>query len=189
MKRQGAGILFLIVFFVIAMAACEAEPEPVTEPDDMTGETADDMMDGIDTTGAAVWAHLQDADYQENWQLWPDKGELYTGQEPHGMLLTTYLNDVAYAALTGTATAMPEGAVIVKENYTPDSTLAAVTVMYKASAGYNSDHNDWFFTKHLPDGMLDQSPDGMPLEGRLDGCQSCHRAQAANDYLFTSALN
>ena len=188
MKRQGAGILLLIVFFVIAMAACESEPEVVDEPDDMA-EESDEMMAAMDTTGAAVWAHLQDEDYQANWQLWPDKGTLYTGQEPHGMLLTTYLNDVAYAALTGDATVMPEGAVIVKENYTPDSTLAAVTVMYKASAGYNPDHNDWFFTKHLPDGMLDQSPDGMPLEGRLDGCQNCHTAQKANDYLFTSQLN
>ena len=140
-----------------------------------------------DTTGSAMWAYLQEVDYQSNWQLWPDKGELYTGREPHGKLLTTYLNDVALRAVTTQAGSMPAGAVIVKENYMPDSTLAAVTVMYKRS-GYNPDHNDWFFTKHLPSGELDQTPDGMPLEGRLAGCQNCHLGVRANDYIFTSSL-
>ncbi len=142
-----------------------------------------------DTTGAAIWAHLQGSSYQTTWQLWPEKGRLYTGQQPHGMLLTTYLNDVAYEALTGGggATEMPAGAIIVKENYMPDSTLAAVTTMFKA-AGYNADHNDWFFTKHLPSGELDKAENGMQLEGRLPGCQSCHVGRQANDYLFTGQL-
>ena len=95
-----------------------------------------------DTTGAAMWAYLQEVGYQSNWQPWPGKGELYSGQEPHGMLLTTYLNDVAAGALTAQAGSMPEGAIVVKENYMPDSSLAAVTVMYKRS-GYNPEHNDW----------------------------------------------
>ncbi len=141
-----------------------------------------------DTTGAAMWAYLQEVDYRSNWQVWPDKGELYTGQVPHGMLLTTYLNDVARRAVTTKAGSMPDGAIIIKENYMPDSTLAAVTVMYKRF-GYNAEHNDWFFTKHLPSGELDQAPNGMPLEGRLPGCQACHLAVRANDYIFTSPLS
>ena len=140
-----------------------------------------------DTTGAAMWAYIQEVAYRSNWQLWPDKGELYTGQEPHGMLLTTYVNDAALGAVTTQAGSMPDGAIIIKENYMPDSTLAAVTVMYKRS-GYNAKHNDWFFTKHLPSGELDQAPNGMPLEGRLPGCQACHGAVRANDYIFTSPL-
>ncbi len=140
-----------------------------------------------DTTGAAMWAYLQEVAYRSNWQLWPDKGELYTGQEPHGMLLTTYVNDAALGAVTTKAGSMPDGAIIIKENYMPDSTLAAVTVMYKRS-GYNAEHNDWFFTKHLPSGELDQTPNGMPMEGRLPGCQACHGTVRANDYIFTSPL-
>ena len=140
-----------------------------------------------DTTGSAMWAYIQEVAYRSNWQLWPDKGELYTGQEPHGMLLTTYVNDAALGAVTTQAGSMPDGAIIIKENYMPDSTLAAVTVMYKRS-GYNAEHNDWFFTKHLPSGELDQAPNGMPLEGRLPGCQACHGAVRANDYIFTSPL-
>jgi hypothetical protein len=146
-----------------------------------------------DTTGASMWSYLQEVDYQEHWDLWPDKGALYAGQQPHGMLLTTYLNDVAMQALRDQTGTMPAGAIVVKENYRPDSTLAAVTTMYKVP-GYNADHNDWFFTKHLANGDLDRVPEGMPMagmamEGRLGGCQSCHTSVRANDYLFTGALS
>ena len=140
-----------------------------------------------DTTGAAIWAHIHEANYSTDWELWPEKGRLYTGTQPHGALLTTYLNGAAYEALTSGATSMPAGAVIVKENYMPDSTLAAVTTMFKV-AGYNADHNDWFFTKHLASGVLDTMPNGMDMEGRLPGCQNCHLGVGANDYLFTGQL-
>jgi hypothetical protein len=113
-----------------------AEGEAMTENEGMAeGEGMMQEMALPDTMGAAVWSHLEAADYSANWELWPGKGELYTGQEPHGALLTTYLNPVAYAALTGMAGSMPAGAIIVKENYMPDSTLAAITVMYKLVLG------------------------------------------------------
>ena len=131
--------------------------------------------------------HLQQSDYQNSWTLWPGKGELYTGQEPHGMLLTTYLNDIALQALNSGASTMPPGAIIVKENYMPDRTLAAITTMFKVQ-GYNPDVNDWFFTKHLPSGELDRAPTGMALEGRLPGCTNCHRAMQGNDWVFTGQL-
>lgn len=140
-----------------------------------------------DTTGASVWSYLEGVGYRDNWALWPEKGQLYTGQEPHGMLLTSYLNDVALEALKTHSGTMPEGAILVKENYMPDSTLAAITVMYKV-AGYNPDHADWFFSKHRPDGSVDKAPNGMALEGHVPGCQNCHVAKKANDYVFTSSL-
>ncbi len=153
------------------------------------GDTAETeaAVTAPDTTGAAIWAHLQESNYDTEWQLWPEKGRLYTGQEPHGMLLTTYLNGIAYQALNRGAAQMPAGAIVVKENYTPDSTLAAVTTMFKV-AGYNAEHNDWFFTKHLANGQLDTMPNGMEMEGRLPGCQNCHMGVQANDYLFTGPL-
>lgn len=134
-----------------------------------------------DTTVDGVWGHLTEADYQENWNLWPDKGELYTGTEPHGMLLTTYLNESAARALDARLGAMPLGAILVKENYMPDSTLAAVTVMVKQREGYNPDHNDWWFLKRNADGSIDAA-------GRGQGCQDCHGGAAQNDYVFTGSL-
>ncbi len=155
-------------------------------PSDGEGD-AQAAVTSADTTGAAIWAHLQGSNYQTEWQLWPGKGRLYTGQIPHGMLLTTYVNSVASEALASGAATMPAGAIVVKENYMPDSTLAAVTTMYKVT-GYNAEHSDWFFTKHLASGVLDTMPNGMDMEGRLPGCQNCHLGMQSNDYLFTGTL-
>jgi hypothetical protein len=134
-----------------------------------------------DTTAAALWAHLESADYRANWATWPEKGTLYTGQEPHGMLLTTYLNAAALEAVTTMAGVMPAGAIIVKENYMPDSTFAAATIMYKVP-GYDAEHNDWFWVKRNADGTVD-------ADGRAPMCQGCHAAERDNDYVFTGRLN
>ncbi len=164
-------------------AAAETEapaPAPAATDDAMS-------MAAADTTGAAVWAHIQESDYQA-WPRWPGLGDQYAGQEPHGMLLTTYVNDVALAALESGATTMPAGAVIIKDNYMPDGTLAAVTTMLKVP-GYNADAGDWFWTKHLPDGTLDAAPNGMALEGRLPGCIGCHTTAVSTDYLVNAQGN
>jgi hypothetical protein len=168
------------VVAVTAIGATTAQPE-----DSYAVATAEP-----DTTGAAIWAHLQEENYRENWSLWPGTEAFYQGGQPHGMLLTTYVNDAALGALKSGASAMPDGAIVVKENYMPNQKLAAITVMYK-SRGYNSEHNDWFFTKHLPSGELDQMEMNgmkMPMEGRLPGCQNCHLAKRDNDYLYTGEL-
>ena len=180
------GFLFLTIgFTALAAGGCGPADEPEGEAAVPTPQAS--AVAEADTTGAAIWAHLQQSDYRDTWTLWPGKGELYTGQEPHGMLLTTYLNDVALQALNSGASVMPAGAIIVKENYMPDRTLAAITTMFKVR-GYNPDVNDWFFTKHLPSGELDQAPNGMALQGRLPGCTNCHRAMQTNDWVFTGQL-
>jgi hypothetical protein len=131
-----------------------------------------------DTTEAALWSYLQQSRYQENWRMWPGKDRLYKGTEPHGMLLTTYVNDLGYAALTNGAQSLPPGAIVVKENYMPDSTLAAVTTMYKVQ-GFNPQHQDWFFAKHDPQGKAEAS-------GRAEMCQSCHQKASSGSYLYTA---
>ncbi len=174
LKMSPVALLFLAT-------ACGGEPEP--EPRSAP-EPAVVAAPSPDTTGAAMWAHIQGEDYREGWELWPGMGELYAGNDPHGRLLTTYTNGAALAALNAGDVNMPNGAVIIKENFMPDSTLAAITVMYKRT-GYNAEHNDWFFVKYLPDGTLDQMPNGMAMQGRLPGCQGCHIARREADYLYT----
>ena len=133
-----------------------------------------------DTTGNAFWSYLQEIEYQEEWELWPGKGEKYKGGEPHGALFTTYLNSVALEALKGKTGSMPNGAIIVKENYTADGAFELVTVMYKVR-GYNPDHNDWFWAKVSASGEV-------LAEGQLAGCQACHGARKDNDYVLTADL-
>ena len=182
-----SSVAFLAI--VVILAGCQNTEEDAAATADVDQPDASMEMSGPDTTGAAVWAHLQDADYQNTWTSWPDKGSLYTGQQPHGALLTTYLNDVAAEALANKAGTMPEGAIIVKENYMPDENLAAVTVMYKVK-DYNPSQGDWYYSKHLPDGVLDQTPTGMSMEGKVPGCIGCHGPrQRTTTYSRPACLN
>ena len=151
--------LLAILGIIAALAACGGSGDPELP----------------EANAAAVLAYLDEVDYRNNadWRLWPGVGEKYRGGDPHGMLLTSYLNPAAYAALQANET-MPPGAIIIKENYTPDGQYDANTVMYKKS-GYNPEHNDWFWLKVLADGTIDK-------EGRVTGCQECHAD--APDYVW-----
>lgn len=167
--------LLLAAPFALVVACAPAE-----EAEEAAPEVEEAAVPSPDTTAVALWAHLEAAEYRENWSLWPDKGRLYEGTEPHGMLLTTYLNPVAHDALTNRAGRFSDGAIIVKENYGPDSTFAAATVMYKAS-GYDPEHNDWFWLKRNADGTVDAA-------GRDAMCIACHSGGADNDYILTGPI-
>ena len=93
------------------------------------------------------------------------------------MLLTTYLDPAAVDVQASKPGMVPEGAVIVKENYMPDKTLDALTVMLKES-GYDPDHNDWFWAKFSAAGEIQ-------VAGKALGCLACHGSVRFNDYVFT----
>jgi hypothetical protein len=135
----------------------------------------------VEAEAEAVWNELEQENYQDNWSLWPGTDAFYEGTRPHGALLTTYVNGRALDAINAEAGTMPPGAMVVKENYTPEKKLAAVTVMYKAAAGFDPDHNNWFWLKRLPDGEVAAS-------GEVQSCIGCHSRKAGNDYLFTGDL-
>jgi hypothetical protein len=127
-------------------------------------------------TGVSVWAWMQEHSYQ-SWSMWPGESAMYEGREPHGMLLTTYVNGPASHAAQEKTRPMPEGTVIVKENYKPTKELAAITVMVK-SQDYNPDGGDWWWAKYGPDGKTLK-------EGKVAGCLGCHGMEKANDYILT----
>jgi hypothetical protein len=164
----------MLPIVVVLGLGCAQEQQPPAE------EMSTMKAAQPDTTAPVLWAYLEDASYR-SWPMWPGKEAFYTGTEPHGMLLTTYVNELALDAITNRSGRMPAGAVVVKENYMPDRMLAAVTVMYK-SGGYNTEYGDWFFVKRLADGTFEAS-------GRVAMCQGCHAQRAANDYLFTGSLS
>ena len=173
----------LSVLCVVLASGCARETTQETAD---TGEGTPQQEEAAvtpslpDTSAESLWTYLEAQKYQETWQIWPGKTRLYKGIEPHGALLTTHVNPLALDALTNKAAAFSVGAIIVKENYKPDSTLAATTVMYKVE-GYNPEHNDWFWLKRLADGTIE-------VEGRGQMCQSCHGARADNDYIMTAIL-
>ena len=156
-----------VLAMLLVMAACGGSD------DSGSGEAVERELP--DTTSASVIAYLDEADYQNNddWSLFPGSTEMYAGTDPHGMLLTTYVNSAAFNAIEAGETT-PSGSILVKENYSPEGNLGAITVMYKVS-GYNPDHDDWYWLKELADGTVEK-------EGMVMGCQECH--QDVSDYIF-----
>lgn len=117
----------------------------------------------------------------------------YAGTDPHGMMLETFYTDATIDGHTGT--------LVVKRNYGPEGVttddvlthpadhLAAVTIMFRREDSYAPEAGNWFWVKYLPDGSLDQTPDGTPLAGKAQGCISCHSSAEGSDYLYTTNVD
>jgi len=126
---------------------------------------------------AKVWSFITQTNPYLGWGFWPGYTEIYPGKSPHGKFLKLYANSLALKAARA-GKPMPDGAIIVKENYGEDKkTLMAITPMYKVN-GYNPEAGDWFWVKYEPNGKALK-------EGKVKGCIDCHRAQEAKGWLFT----
>ncbi|MBI1310071.1 hypothetical protein GC176_02100 [bacterium] len=133
---------------------------------------------------AKFWDYLVSAKYM-NWAPVPGQTDDATpGNSPHGAFLKMYLNRTA----AGRPKELPNGSIVVKENYGPDGkALMAITVMYR-SKGFNPQGGDWYWIKYNPNGTVAASPPemgSMPLAGKPMGCIKCHGEGAAgNDFAF-----
>ena len=128
----------------------------------------------------ALWAYITETNPYTEWSFFPGHEGMYPGQSPHGAFLKLYVNERALEAINAGETEMPDGAILVKENYADDQkTLAAVTPMYKKT-GYNPEAGDWFWAKYQADGKVASA-------GKVEGCINCHRTAQGNDWLFTKA--
>jgi Cytochrome P460 len=131
-----------------------------------------------------LWDYLTAAKYT-NWAPVPGKSDGFAeGGSPHGAFVKMYLNRTA----AGNFKELPDGSVVVKENYGPQKKkLMAITVMYR-SKGYNPEAGDWYWIKYNPDGTVAKAPpemNSMPLKGKPGGCIKCHGEGAAGgDFAF-----
>ena len=130
--------------------------------------------------GSAVYEYITKTSPYQQWALFPGKGKLYKGRHPHGDFLTTYVNETALKGIENRVGTLADGAMVVKENYTPEKKLAAVTVMYRVK-GYDANAGDWFWAKYGADGSIQK-------EGKVNGCISCHGAKIENDWIFTGPV-
>jgi hypothetical protein len=126
---------------------------------------------------AKLYAYITKDNPYDKWELWPGKGRLYKGREPHGSFLTTYVNNQAYFSARDKKGKMADSSIIVKENYTSQKKMAALTVMYKIN-GYNPSAGDWFWAKYEPYGKVLAS-------GKVEACISCHGSNKTNDFIMT----
>ena len=123
------------------------------------------------------WTYIDQVNPYTEWNYFPGYEGMYPGKSPHGAYLKLYANEAAYRAAKN-GEKMPDGAILVKENYAKDKeTLAAITPMYKVK-GYNPTAGNWFWAKYGPDGKA-------AVSGKVDSCIKCHNAAKGNDYLFT----
>ena len=157
MKLNRIIIIILITFVTftatLAMAG-EHMPEPEAEP---------------------FWTYMTETNPYTEWDMWPGKDGMYPGTSPHGAFLKLYVNDIALQAVKANKP-MPDGAIIVKENYGKDKEkLMAITPMY-LKKGYNPEAGDWFWAKYGPEGKV-------MAAGKVDSCIQCHSTQ--KDWLFT----
>jgi hypothetical protein len=130
--------------------------------------------------GEAFWTYITQTNPYTQWGTWPGYEDIYPGKSPHGAYLRLYANGIALNAVREGKETMPDGAILVKENYGDDQeTLMAVTPMYKIE-GFNPEGGDWFWGKYGPDGKIMAS-------GKVEGCIKCHGAVKANDWIFTEA--
>lgn len=162
----GAIVAILVMF---TLTACAREGMKSTTMSSMPA-----------TDGQAVIQYIKKDNPYRSWKLWPGKGKLYKGQHPHGAFLTTYVNDGAAMALKNKSGQLPNGSIIVKENYTPEKKLDAITVMYR-KAGYNPGAGDYFWLKYAADGTIQKM-------GKVKGCIECHGTVKDNDWLFTGPI-
>ena len=127
-------------------------------------------------------AYLDVQNYSEDWAFYPGKGKLYEPEtpSPHGALLTTYVNEAVLQAIEDKRGVLPEGSIIIKENYMPDRTYVGATVMYKVK-GYDPSNNDWFWVKWDAQATIEE-------EGKVQGCITCHGFRRVNDFIWTSSL-
>ncbi len=162
MKRVGSFVLAAGVFvLVLALAGFVASGHAAAQ-----GE-----LPAADAQ--ALWTYLTETSPYTEWGTWPDesfKGFLPSGA-PHSKVVKIFVNDIGLSVASKFPGEMPEGTMIVKDNYMGETVddpgmLGAVTAMYKVK-GFNPEGNDWFWAKIKPDGHVDAA-------GKPAGCIGCH---------------
>ena len=158
-----------------------------SNPNKTMGSVTDEVDRAQNTFSAGAfevefWRYLTANNYK-NWAPAPKQdADYYSGKSPHGIYLKMYLNLTAIA----NPVELPNGSVIVKENYGPDKSLKAITVMYR-STGYNPEGKDWYWVKYNPDGTVARTgvEDGSAkIAGASKNCMECHESADGDDFTF-----
>lgn len=131
----------------------------------------------------SIWERITgDTDYTA-YEYMPEQVGMKKGQAPHGAFHKIFTNDIFCDELPIQSKTAPYGSIIVKENYSQDKILGALTVMVKVK-DFNPKHNDWFWVKYSPDGKA-----LSPENGKPEGCITCHSGKNDNDYIIVHKLD
>lgn len=106
----------------------------------------------------------------------------------HESKVNIYVDDLAKDTyLSASGEAFPVCATIVKPHLSitanGSETVTAITVMVKMPAGYDPEHNDWWW------GMYNAPGEIAEMSGKVQVCIDCHQPVAASDYVFSQAVS
>ena len=132
---------------------------------------AEDAMPKPD--GDALYNYISKVSPYSKWSYWPDHEGMLEGRAPHAPQHKVFVNQ---QGIDSKKPPVQFGTIQVKENYSPDNELKAITVMYKIK-DYNPKDGDWFWAKYSASGETQKA-------GKLKGCISCHATRVANDFVL-----
>jgi hypothetical protein len=170
---QGITVFLLLLSTLLLTAGCGNGKE--AERTDLPALGAEEI------DGELLWRRITEQTDYENYPFWPDHRGMQPGQAPHGPYHRIFINSTLYSALPAPDKTAPNGAIIVKENYTGDKSLNSLTVMAKIK-GYAPGAADWFWAKYSPKGDIQ-------AQGTPPPCISCHAGMRDNDYIIVHPLD
>lgn len=181
-------ILAIVLFASSLPIAFSQDEEPPETTDKKEADATNKSEGGLsaDEFQQQFWKYLQKgpAAYDEWAPLPGKKADLVAGESPHGDLIRVWANKAARS----NPDKMPSGSILIKENFNGESTLAAVTVMYRTT-DYNPEGGDWYWIKYQPDGSVAKDSteaDAKALAGRVKSCIDCHADAAGGDFVFAN---
>lgn len=169
MKKTLVIVISIVLLAAVSLAVTGQEKEMK-----MKGKGMKAKMPPADAE--ACWMYMTKMSPYHGWGYWPGHAGIKEGKSPHGKFVRVTANPVALMAARKGMKEMPDGALIMKENFDADRKLVALTPMYKVK-GYNPEGGDWFWMKLAPDGTVEAS-------GKLKGCVGCHAKVKKNDWIF-----
>lgn len=166
-------------FSIGMLAGCQKPAEKIPAGQVKTKNAAAGYESSAAPSGKDLFRHITEEEPYKKWDLWPGKGEFEEGTEPHGELISVYVNDKALESIKKVQ-GMVDGSIVIKENYTKDKKLTSYSLMKKVK-GYNPDGSDWFWVRYSPEFAVLN-------EGKVSMCHDCHAAAETNDYIFTGSV-
>lgn len=132
-------------------------------------------------SGEKLWVRITEETNYKKYPYWPNHKGLQPGQSPHGEFHKVFINPLLRYSLPIKNHIIPNGSIIVKENYSSDKRLKYYTVMAKV-AGYDPKDGDWFWAMYGLDGSVKKA-------GKLKSCIGCHSGLKDNDYIIIYPLD
>jgi hypothetical protein len=126
----------------------------------------------------AIWDKL--SGYQ-SWSKFPEQLTPTQSDSHMKMFVLSYYNDVVGQAEKDGVMPLPDGSIIVKDNFmkADDPMPMALTVMAKQGG-------EWYWIQAAPNGKVMVDDAGKPLEGKgVPMCVGCHSGWKDNDYVGT----